>query len=178
MFSKNSKGSGNAVDSQPVEKSSPPSILSADLKIVGDLHSEGEIQVDGTVEGDIRTHSLLVGETANIKGEIVADVVNVHGSISGQIKAREVNLSKTAHVVGDILHENLAIETGAFLEGHCKRMADKSVTEESKANVFGSDDANRRLAKIKDGGQPSAESDGKPQDAEAKKDAPKAAVTS
>ena len=120
MFSKNSKGSGSAVDSQPVEKSSPPSILSADLKIVGDLHSKGEIQIDGTIEGDIRTDSLLVGETANIKGEIVADVVNVHGSINGQIKSREVNLAKTAHVVGDILHENLAIETGAYLEGHCK----------------------------------------------------------
>ncbi len=178
MFSKNSKGSGSVVDSQPVEKSSPPSILSADLKIVGDLHSEGEIQIDGTIEGDIRTNSLLVGETANIKGEIVADTVHVHGSISGQIKSREVNLAKTAHVVGDILHENLAIETGAFLEGHCKRMADKNAIEESKASVFGSDDANRRLAKIKEGGQPSAESSGRAQDIEAKKDSPKAAATS
>jgi cytoskeletal protein CcmA (bactofilin family) len=178
MFSKNSKGSGSTVDSQPVEKSSPPSILSVDLKIVGDLHSKGEIQIDGVVEGDIRTHSLLVGETANIQGEIVADVVNVHGSISGQIKSREVNLSKTAHVVGDILHENLAIETGAILEGHCKRMVDKSAAEESKASVLGSNDANRRLAKIKEGGQSSAESSGQAQDAEAKKDFPKAAATS
>ena len=178
MFSKSSKGSGNAVDSQPVEKSSPPSIISADLKIVGDLRSEGEIQIDGTIEGDIRTNSLLVGETANIKGEIVADTVYVHGSISGQIKSREVNLAKTAHVVGDILHENLAIETGAFLEGHCKRMADKNAVEESKVNVFGSDDANRRLAKIKEGGHPSAESNDKAQTAEAKKDPPKAALTS
>lgn len=174
MFSKNSKGSGSVADSQPVEKSSPPSILSADLKIVGDLHSEGEIQIDGTIEGDIRTNTLLVGETANIKGEIVADVVNVHGSISGQIKSREVNLAKTAHVVGDILHENLAIETGAFLEGHCKRMTDKSMAEESKANVFGSDDANRRLAKIKEGEKISSESKGSVQDTDPKK----AAVTS
>ena len=96
------------------------------------------------------------------------------GSISGQIKSREVNLSKTAHVVGDILHENLAIETGAILEGHCKRMVDKSAAEESKASVFGSNDANRRLAKIKEGGQSSAVSSGQAQDAEAKKDSPKA----
>ncbi len=178
MFSKNSKGTGNAQDSQPVVKSSPPSIISADLKIIGDLHSEGEIQIDGAIEGDIRTNSLLVGETAHIKGEIVADTIYVHGSVSGQIKSREVNLAKTAHVVGDILHENLAIETGAFLEGHCKRMAEKNAAEESKVNVFGSDDANRRLAKIKDGGQPSAEPNGEAQDGEVKKDSPKAAVTS
>ena len=178
MFLKSSKGSGSTVDSQSVEKSSPPSVLSVDLKIVGDLHSKGEIQIDGVVEGDIRTHYLLVGETANIQGKIVADVVNVHGSISGQIKSREVNLAKTAHVVGDILHENLAIETGAILEGHCKRMVDKSAAEESKASVFGSNDANRRLAKIKEGGQSSAVSSGQAQVAEAKKDSPKADATS
>ena len=155
----------------------PPSIIGADLKIVGDLSSDGEIQIDGAVDGDIRTKSLLVGETARIKGEIVADTVFVHGSISGQIKSREVNLAKTAHVVGDILHENLAIETGAFLEGRCKRMVDKSAAVESKAGAFGSNDANRRNAKIKKGGQSSAESSGQAQDAVAKKDFPKAAAT-
>ena len=152
MFSKNSKGSGTTVDQQPARKPSPPSIISADLKIVGDLSCEGEIQVDGSIDGDIRTKSLMVGETAQIKGEVVAETVNVHGNINGQIKSRDVNLAKTAHVVGGILHENLAIETGAFLEGHCKRMVEKSATSDGKVYVFGSDDANRRLAKIKEGG--------------------------
>jgi len=133
------------VESQPVVKSSPPSIISADLKIVGDLNSDGEIQVDGTVDGDIRTKSLLVGQTANITGEIVADTVHVHGNINGQIKSRSVNLAKSAHVVGDVLHEDLAIETGAFLEGHCKRMAEKPAPAEEKLNVVGKDDAGRPL---------------------------------
>ena len=157
MFFKTRKQREPFVESKPVVKSSPPSIISADLKIVGDLSCEGEIQVDGSIDGDIRTKSLLVGETAQIKGEVVAETVNVHGSINGQIKSRDVNLSKTAHVVGDILHENLAIETGAFLEGHCKRMVDKSATNDGKVNVFGSDDANRRRAKIKEGGGATAD---------------------
>lgn len=139
MFSRNSKSSVSAVDSRPVVKSSPPSIISADLRIFGDLNSDGEIQIDGTVDGDIRTKVLLVGEGAHIKGEIVAETVHVHGSVSGQIKSREVNLAKTAHVVGDILHEALAIETGAFLEGHCKRMTEKKEPDEGKINVLGQD---------------------------------------
>jgi len=123
MFSKKSKGVATSPDKPAATlKPSPPSLISSDLKIVGDLNSDGEIQVDGTIEGDIRTKTLLVGEGANIKGEIVADTVRVHGRVNGQIKARSVLLSKTAHVVGDIMHEDLAIETGAFLEGHCKRM--------------------------------------------------------
>ena len=144
MFSKKSKGTASPVP-QPVQpvKPAPPSLISGDLKIVGDLHSEGEIQVDGMVEGDIRTNSLLVGETADIKGEIVADTVRVHGRINGQIKARAVLLSKTAHVVGDIMHEDLAIETGAFLEGHCKRIvlpAEKAKSD-PKTALTGNGDA-------------------------------------
>lgn len=129
MFSKSSKSTGSHVESRPVVKSTPPSIISADLRIVGDLSSDGEIQVDGAVDGDIRTKSLLIGETAHIKGEIVAESVHVHGTINGQIKSKAVNLAKTAHVVGDILHEDLAIETGAFLEGHCKRLPEKEAAD-------------------------------------------------
>lgn len=103
-------------------KSVPPSLISEDLRIVGDLSSDGEIHIDGTIDGDIRTNTLLVGETAKIKGEIIAEVVRVHGSVNGQIRARNVNLANTARVTGDILHENLSIDTGAFLEGLCKRM--------------------------------------------------------
>ena len=49
------------------------SVLSSDLTVVGNLRTTGDIQVEGTVEGDIRAHLLTVGESATIRGEIVAD---------------------------------------------------------------------------------------------------------
>ncbi len=156
MFSKSSKGSVSAVDSRPIVKQSPPSIISADLRIFGDLSSDGEIQVDGAVDGDIRTKVLLVGEGAHIKGEIVAETVHVHGTVSGQIKSHSVNLAKTAHVVGDILHEDLAIETGAFLEGHCKRMTEKKESGEGKINVLGKDSTPPSGASVQSKGSASA----------------------
>ena len=180
MFSKSSKGTVNPAESKSVVRSSPPSIISADLKIVGDLSSDGEIQVDGTIDGDIRTNSLLVGETADIKGEIVADSVHVHGTINGQIKSRAVNLAKSAHVVGDVLHEDLAIETGAFLEGHCKRMVNKTEAEERKLNVLGKDDDRKGVGpRAKEAGQSTAESKGSTQDTSGPKTSdPKAAAAS
>ena len=120
MFSKNNKKT--PVENKSVEPPAPPSIISHDLSIVGDLHSDGEIQIDGKVNGDIRTRILIVGESAKVKGEIVAETCHVLGRVDGQIKAKVFKLAETAHVVGDILHEDLSIETGAFLEGHCKRM--------------------------------------------------------
>jgi len=125
MFSK-AKQSSNQMDVPSPSasvKPSAPSIISADLRLVGDLSSDGEIQIDGTIEGDIRAKTLLVGETAKIKGEVASDSVRVHGNINGQIKAATVFLAKTAYVVGDVIHDNLTIETGAYLEGHCKHLS-------------------------------------------------------
>lgn len=124
MFSrnKNQSAANSGASKAPAAKATPPSIISSDLHVVGDLRSDGEIQIDGKLDGDIHTRSLLIGETAIVKGHIVADHVRVHGAVEGQIKARSVSLAKKAHVIGDILHEDLSIETGAFLEGHCKRM--------------------------------------------------------
>ena len=64
-----------------------PSVLSADLTIVGNLRTTGDIQVEGTVEGDIRAHLLTVGETATIRGEIVADDIVVNGRVIGDRKS-------------------------------------------------------------------------------------------
>ena len=134
------------IDVQSTEKQIPPSIISADVKIVGQIFSEGEVQIDGNFEGDIRTKVFLVGETGIIKGEVLAQTVHIHGSVNGHIKARDVNLAKTAHVIGNILHENMSIETGAFLEGNCKSL---ETNKDGKVNVFEFEDTSHPLKNTK-----------------------------
>jgi cytoskeletal protein CcmA (bactofilin family) len=119
----------------PALKLSPPSLLSADLHVTGTLHSEGEIHIDSNVTGDIRTDVLIIGNSASINGEIIADSVTVHGRVTGQIRARSVTLYKTAHVQGDILHEKLIFEQGAYLDGHCRRI-DNDNTDRDNAIIF------------------------------------------
>ena len=118
---KNAPGTGR--------KGAAPSIISADLQIVGDMSSSGDLQVDGAVQGDIRTSVLTIGETAQIRGAVYADMVRVCGSVIGQIEAKRVELTRTARVTGDIMHEVLSIESGAFLEGNCRGIDDKSWAE-------------------------------------------------
>lgn len=140
MFSKNKSGSTVNRTQVPQKKPSVPSIISADLTVTGDLVSDGELQIDGAINGDIKTDMLLIGESAHIKGEVHAKHVRVHGRVDGQISAQSVILAKTAHVCGDVVHEDLSIEKGAFLEGHCMRMSDtKAATETSAIASVGLD---------------------------------------
>ncbi len=98
-----------------------PSIISVNLHIIGNLSTDGEMQVDGSIEGDVTSQALTVGEKASISGEIVADHIEIHGSVSGKIRARKIKLAKTAKVIGEIWHEVLSIESGAYIEGQLKR---------------------------------------------------------
>ncbi|WP_434621191.1 bactofilin family protein [Tabrizicola sp. M-4] len=100
------------------------SVLSSDLTVVGNLRTTGDIQVEGTVEGDIRAHLLTVGESATIRGEIVADDIVVNGRVIGRVRGLKVRLTSTARVEGDIIHKTIAIESGAHFEGSVQRQDD------------------------------------------------------
>lgn len=106
-------------------KAKPPaSVLSNDLHVTGNLKTTGDIQVEGSVEGDIRAHLLTVGEGAKIKGEVIADDVVINGRIVGRVRGLKVRLTSTARVEGDIIHKTIAIESGAHFEGSVQRQDD------------------------------------------------------
>ena len=135
MFTKTNKDMRNenpkpAVDIPSVPAT--PSLMASDLNFTGDLISTGEVQIDGNVTGDIRVDTLIIGATGNIRGEITANKVRIHGKTIGQINAKSVSLAKTANVQGDILHEDLSIEQGAYLEGHCRRTEINSEIKDSE----------------------------------------------
>lgn len=135
MFSKSNK-SNAARSNAGRERRTSPSIIGADCTITGDILSQGEVQIDGRVDGDVRCDMLVVGPTGTITGEISAELVRVLGSVTGQVKARAVELARTAHVVGDITHESLSIEAGAFVEGRFDRMNEQKALP-SDRNIAG-----------------------------------------
>ena len=106
-----------------------PSIVSIDLTVSGTLNTTGDMQIDGILEGDVRSVGLVIGEKAEVHGEIWAEDVTVRGKVIGRIHARKVLLAATCHVEGDILHEAFAVEAGAFFEGSC-RHSDNPLGEE------------------------------------------------
>ena len=94
------------------------------MHVTGNLKTTGDINVEGTVEGDIRAHLLTIGEGATIKGEVIADDVVINGRIVGRVRGLKVRLTSTARVEGDIIHKTIAIESGAHFEGSVQRQDD------------------------------------------------------
>lgn len=102
--------------------SSSVSQISADLTIIGNLISQGEVQVDGEVQGDLHATVILVGENARVTGNVVADEVTVRGTVLGSVRGNRVLLQSTSKVEGDVFHQQLGIEQGAFFEGKSRRV--------------------------------------------------------
>ena len=103
---------------------SVPSIIGEDLMIVGNVTSNGEIQVDGEIQGDVHCGSLLLGETSKITGSVIAEDIVVRGRVTGSVRGLRVTLQAQSHVEGDIYHQSLAIEQGAYFEGKSRRSDD------------------------------------------------------
>jgi cytoskeletal protein CcmA (bactofilin family) len=116
-------------------RSSVPSIISGDLVVRGTLVSNGDVQIDGRIEGDVRAGALVIGEKAHIEGDVYAEDAIVRGTVHGAIRARKVQLCSTCRVEGNILHEALAMEAGAFFEGNC-RHSDNPLADDDTPRVM------------------------------------------
>ena len=99
-----------------------PSILSDDLKVEGDIVSEGELHISGAVKGDVTARKLTLGENGSITGTVEVEVAVIAGHLAGRLSATSVVLASSARVVVDITHVSLSIEPGAVFEGFSRRV--------------------------------------------------------
>jgi cytoskeletal protein CcmA (bactofilin family) len=84
---------------------------------IGELRTEGDVQIDGHLCGNFNCAQLVVGRDADISGAIVAKEVVVRGKITGTIRATRILLEHTACVESDIVYKLLSIDEGARFEG-------------------------------------------------------------
>lgn len=109
--------SATAPAPSPVASSRGLSTLSSDLQFEGLVSGAGDLQVDGSIKGDVRVGRLIVGETGAIEGNVAADYLEIRGRIVGAVTGKQVKLISTAYVDGDITAEQLSIDVGAYFQG-------------------------------------------------------------
>ena len=94
-------------------------IVGTSVKLKGNLNSDGDITIDGNINGEIKTKgSVTIGPNANVIASIKAKRVIVAGTVQGNIEAKErLTLTETGRVYGDINANILSISAGAIFAG-------------------------------------------------------------
>ncbi len=94
-------------------------IVGTSVKLKGNLRSEGDITVDGSVNGEIKTKGTVnIGPNAHIIANVQAKNVVIAGTVQGNVVANErLNITESGRVYGDISANILAISAGAIFTG-------------------------------------------------------------
>jgi cytoskeletal protein CcmA (bactofilin family) len=117
MFSKSS----NMSKTNFPEPGASVNIIGPGTVITGDINTNGDVRVDGTLNGKLIVKGKLVlGSTGLIDGEVTCQNADISGAIKGKISVSELlSLKGTARINGDIITNKLAIEPGANFTGSC-----------------------------------------------------------
>jgi len=96
-------------------------LLGTGTIIKGDIETNGDFRIDGTLIGSIKSKGkIVVGNSGNVEGEISCQNADISGCINAQIHVNELLSLKSSKIVGDIVSGKLAIEPGARFSGSCK----------------------------------------------------------
>ncbi len=121
-----------------------PTIISTNTTVKGDILSEGILQIDGHVEGDITCTELVIGVKGSVTGSITVQNMQLYGTLRGKALVDNLFVSKTAKLVGDATHNSIAIEPGAYIDGHCMRAGAPIPAEQAKPDLMLVDDSKKK----------------------------------
>lgn len=112
-------------------------VIGEGTAIQGDIQSNGDIRIDGTLKGNLDTKGkLVVGTSGKISGEVQCRNCEVSGGLDGKITVTELlSLKSSAKVKGDIITNKIAIEPNAIFTGTCNMdggLSNKNGTETKK----------------------------------------------
>lgn len=112
-----------------VENANIDTIIGLNVVLIGNLKNKGSIQVNGNVEGELRSDEHInIGETAKVKGPVFAKTVEVSGEVDGLIETSErLEIHPTGKVVGDLNAKSLIIEQGAVFVGKSNMPSESKV---------------------------------------------------
>ncbi|MGE5392345.1 MAG: bactofilin family protein [Candidatus Saccharibacteria bacterium] len=107
----------------------PETIVSAGMRIEGELKSNGDIKIDGIITGKVHTsQDLLVGPNAQIDADLIALNAVIAGTVKGNVTVKNsLHLESSARIMGNISCGTLGISEGAYFSGACRMQEPKQM---------------------------------------------------
>jgi cytoskeletal protein CcmA (bactofilin family) len=113
MFQKENKSS--STDNSSIN------LIGNGTSITGDINSNGDVRIDGSLKGNITTSGkLVIGGSGKIEGIVICQNADISGEIHGKITVSEsLSLKATAKISGDIITTKISVEPNATFTGTC-----------------------------------------------------------
>lgn len=101
-------------------------LIGSSTTFTGDIQCEKSIRIDGKVIGNIQAvHSIIVGESGHIKGDLHAEYIVLYGKVEGNVEATNAfEMMKNGNLRGDVTTKSLSVEQGAVFCGQSKMKAE------------------------------------------------------
>ncbi|MDI3496112.1 MAG: hypothetical protein PWQ35_133 [Patescibacteria group bacterium] len=110
-------------------------IIGASIKVKGNFHGQGNIVIEGSLEGSLKTDAnIFIGEKAKVVANVEAQDLMVNGEIRGNVKVKNyLSLGSTAKITGDIAYGEMSMEKGAVINGQLSVITEEKRTSKSIA---------------------------------------------
>jgi cytoskeletal protein CcmA (bactofilin family) len=130
MFEKNASAQASTPESVTPNRT----VIGADVHLAGGIQGRSDMDLHGTVEGDIKLEGrLVVGDGGKLTGDVWATSVVVQGEVLGNITARrKVQLCSNSKMKGNLRANSLSIQEGALFEGRVTEVPAQSEVRELK----------------------------------------------
>lgn len=94
-------------------------VIGRTTRVRGRVSGDGDLLVEGTIEGDIAVRGdLVIGEGARASSSVEANAVTIRGELEGDVRANGVvRIESGARVRGDVHGESFSLEEGAEFAG-------------------------------------------------------------
>lgn len=122
-------------DLKPESFKDVETIIGESIKVKGNFNGNGNIVIDGSLEGSLKTKgNVFIGAKAKINGSVEAQEIIINGEISGNLLVRDyLAIGETAKINGDIECSRISIDTGAIINGKCQMGKYSPVEKEAEA---------------------------------------------
>ena len=106
-------------------------LIGESVIITGTVKAENEVTIQGSIDGDVDCHSVLVTKTGNIKGKLKAENIKVEGKVEGEININNLlHIHSSGSVNGKVFYGNIQIEEGGKLLGEINHRDKNNKQEE------------------------------------------------
>jgi cytoskeletal protein CcmA (bactofilin family) len=103
-------------------------VIGASIKVKGNFQGQGNIIIEGTLEGSLRTDAnIFISDRAKVVANVESKDVIINGEVRGNIKAKNyLAIGGTAKIFGDVQYGEISIEKGAAINGQLLMLAEEN----------------------------------------------------